>query len=157
MWLFTTIGFFSIVQKPGETGVQVRARAADDLDRLRERYLPTLSATISTPAGDYPFRALICHDDLAAGLGALVRDITYDNFKATVQAVQGPVRHDIYAQVWGVLARTLGTGPDAQFGQFSGAHQEAFIPWDDPSWDDLNDDELEEEPDDDELTPTPTE
>lgn len=148
MWLFTTIGFFSIVQKPGETGVQVRARAADDLDRLRERYLPTLSATIPTPAGDYPFRALIRHDDLADGLGALVRDITYDNFKATVQAVQGPVRHDIYAQVWGVMARTLGTGPDVQFG---GARQESLTPWDD-----LDDDELEEERDGDESTLTPT-
>ena len=37
MWLFTTIGFFSVVRKPGETKLTVRARVAADLARLTER------------------------------------------------------------------------------------------------------------------------
>lgn len=42
MWIFTTVGFFSVVQKPGEEGVQVRARAAEDLDRLRANIITPL-------------------------------------------------------------------------------------------------------------------
>lgn len=105
MWLFTTFGFFSIVQKPGETGLQVRARDAADLDRLRERYLPTLSATIPTPAGDYRFRALVSHADLAGAMGDIVRDVTYANFKNAVAASCGEARHDLYAEVWSVMLR----------------------------------------------------
>ena len=45
MWLFTRFGFFSIVRKPGDDNLTVRARVAADLDALREQYLPELSAT----------------------------------------------------------------------------------------------------------------
>jgi len=45
MWLFTNFGFFSVVQKPGDSLLTIRARAAFDLDRLRDEYLPTLSPT----------------------------------------------------------------------------------------------------------------
>ena len=38
----TPDGFYSIVQKGGETDLSIRARAGADLDRLREPYLPTL-------------------------------------------------------------------------------------------------------------------
>jgi hypothetical protein len=34
MWLFTTIGFLSVVQKNGEQRLTVRARSSADLDRL---------------------------------------------------------------------------------------------------------------------------
>ena len=40
MWLFTTFGFFSAVQKPGDDFLTIRGRSAKDLDRLREKYLP---------------------------------------------------------------------------------------------------------------------
>lgn len=36
MWLFTTVGFFSIVQKPRQSGLTIRAWVATDLDSLRE-------------------------------------------------------------------------------------------------------------------------
>ncbi|MBI4704877.1 MAG: hypothetical protein HY744_27550 [Deltaproteobacteria bacterium] len=42
MWLFTSFGFFSVVQKPGEEGLTVRARVRSDLERPREQYLPGL-------------------------------------------------------------------------------------------------------------------
>ena len=47
MWLFTTFGFFSIVQKqPSDKFLTVRARAAADLERMR-KHVPQLSATIT--------------------------------------------------------------------------------------------------------------
>ncbi len=36
MWLFTKFGFFSVVQKPGEARLTVRARVAADLERLTD-------------------------------------------------------------------------------------------------------------------------
>ena len=46
MWLFTSIGFFSVVRKSGEQQLTVRARCASDLDRLRQQFMPGLSATM---------------------------------------------------------------------------------------------------------------
>lgn len=42
MWLFTRIGCFSAVQKPGTDFLAIRARAKGDIDALRSRYLPEL-------------------------------------------------------------------------------------------------------------------
>ena len=47
-WLLTPEGFYSIVQKPGEERLCVRARDTADLDRLRERYMAALSETVET-------------------------------------------------------------------------------------------------------------
>ena len=44
MWLLIPEGFYSIVQKPGETELCVRARDRGDLDRLRESYMPGAGA-----------------------------------------------------------------------------------------------------------------
>ena len=57
MWLFTTFGFFSIVQKPGQRHLCIRARSAADLDRLRARYLPALGPIETGTGTDYPHRA----------------------------------------------------------------------------------------------------
>ena len=51
--------FLSVVQKPGEAQLTVRARVAADLDPLRERYVPSLSATVANDGTDYPFRARV--------------------------------------------------------------------------------------------------
>ena len=100
MWLFTPFGFYSVVQKaPGEP-LTVRARVAADLDALRERYMPSLSLTIAHAGTDYPYRATISHEDFAAGLAAIARDIDYSNFKSEVHRQQGPGRARIYGQLW---------------------------------------------------------
>ena len=103
MWLMTTTGFYSVVQKHGEKDLTVRARVADDLDRLRERYLPELSATIATPEADYPYRATIAHADLARGVEKMVRDIDYHNFKSEVGRRLGGAREHAYHDVWDAL------------------------------------------------------
>lgn len=106
MWLFTTVGFFSIVEKPIEgakTGVPmlaVRSRVAGDLEALREKYMPELSEPIATPRGDYKFRASITHEDFAKGMTKIVSDLHYDNFKSAVGKTQGYEREHVYHGVW---------------------------------------------------------
>ena len=103
MWLFTTIGFFSIVQKPKTSHLTVRARAKGDLDNLRSRYLPELSPVTSKAGTDYPWRATVTHEAFAAAVGKMVADVTYDNFKNQVAKTQGRRRADTYHDVWSAL------------------------------------------------------
>ena len=113
MWLLTTFGFFSVVQKRGTKQLTVRARVRSDLDRLRTRYLPSLTATRTTPHNDYRYRATVGHGDLASAMGKIVGDITYDNFKSEVEAAQGHRRELAYAEVWEVLHDRLPALDDA--------------------------------------------
>jgi len=103
MWLFTTAGFYSIVEKPGdrEAGtLTVRARVAADLDRLRQGPLPALGPTIETRHADYHFRAQAPREALALALAHLVRDLDYGNFKSAVGRRQGADREHTYHGVW---------------------------------------------------------
>jgi len=99
----TTFGFFSIVQKSGTKNLTVRSRIGSDLDRLRDRYLPGLSPTKTTPNNDYRYRVTVSHDELAGSMNKIVADITYDNFKSEVEHAQGLAREKVYAKVWSVL------------------------------------------------------
>ncbi len=111
MWIFTTFGFFSAVQKkPEDTFLTVRARVSEDLDRLRQTYMPGLSETIENAGTDYPFRATIGHDDFALGLARIARDIHYGNFKNAVALEQGSARAYLYERVWDDL-RGLASHP----------------------------------------------
>ena len=103
MWLFTPIGFFSVVQKNGEPHLTIRARSAPDLDRLREAFMPPLSATISKAGTDYPFRATIGRKDFTKGLAKLGEAIDYHNFKDEVAAKMGKARAHTYSKVWSTL------------------------------------------------------
>ena len=105
MWLFTTLGFFSVVQKPKDSFLTVRARVASDLDRLREKYMPELSEAIKGQGSDYPYRATISHEDFARGMEKIVKDIHYGNFKAEVEAKMGSKRESIYLEVWSTLLK----------------------------------------------------
>ncbi len=105
MWIFTTFGFFSAVQKPGDDLLTIRARSAADLDRLRERYLPTLDATVTGAGTDYPHRARCRRDALVRALGEITRDLTYSNFKSAVGAEMGYERAGTYGKVWSALLR----------------------------------------------------
>ncbi len=107
MWLVTAFGFFSVVQKRGTKHLTVRARVRSDLDRLRAKYLPSLTATTTTPNTDYRYRATVGHEDLANAMGKIIADITYDNFKSEVDRAQGHPRETVYAKVWSVLSDGL--------------------------------------------------
>jgi hypothetical protein len=72
MWLFTTIGFFSAVQKSGTDDLTIQVRVRDDLDRLRAKYLPELGPTKVGGGTDYPYRATVSHDAFARACGKMV-------------------------------------------------------------------------------------
>ena len=92
MWLLTTFGFFSIVEKPEDRGagmVTVRARVRGDSKSLRAKYLPGLGEIEGTPERDYAWRGRVTKSDLAAALGRIALDIDYANFKSEVAAAHG--------------------------------------------------------------------
>lgn len=110
MWLFTTIGFFSATQvkDPGrfdlpEGTLQIRARVFDDLEALREKYLPEMSETIHIPMRDYPYRGYVDKACFSAALVQIVSDLTYSNFKDEVKHEQGEERSDLYMEVWSTM------------------------------------------------------
>lgn len=105
MWILTTFGFFSVVQKPNDLTLTVRTRVGDDLDGLRSRYLPGLGPTLTHGGSDYPFRAKIGREELAHAMAEIVRDVTYSNFKDAVAGELGHPRSDLYHEVWASLRK----------------------------------------------------
>lgn len=102
MWIFTDRGFFSVVQKPGEGYLTVRARLEGDLENLRAQ-MPGLGPTVVTPRADYRFRATISHADFAAGMAKVVENLSYSNFKSRVGDAMGWEREGVYHRVWDVM------------------------------------------------------
>src|SRR5689334_12878313 len=106
MWLITTVGFFSVVQRhPDDDFLTVRARVAEDLDHLRATYLPELTETTTCTTCDYKYRATVRHSDFARACAKLVENIHYDNFKSEVGRTHGWERESIYHEVWHDLHR----------------------------------------------------
>jgi hypothetical protein len=97
MWILTTRGFYSIVERDGRLCVRVRVEG--DLARLRE-LMPALGPVIKGAGSDYPFRAFISPEAFAAALPLLAAEITYPNFKDAVARAQGAERAAVYGHVW---------------------------------------------------------
>jgi hypothetical protein len=110
MWLLIPEGFYSVVRKYGDERLCVRARVREDLDRLRERFLPELTETVETAGSDYRYRAWVEPEQFAAGLAEIGRGIDYPNFKNEVGRVD-PDRASPYHEVWGALGRLQPGGP----------------------------------------------
>lgn len=105
MWLITNMGFFSVVEKPGDRGegkLTVRGRARKDLEELSKR-LPSSPAVTEGGGTDYPYRVRVDREELATAAAQLVREIGYANFKNEVHARQGAKRAKVYGTVWGDL------------------------------------------------------
>lgn len=110
MWLFTDTGFYSIVDKDSKRFVKsrtlcIRARCAEDLDRLREKYLPSMSRTIDNQGTDYPFRAFAPRRKVSRALMTIAEDIDYDNFKTQVGKTLGYGRSGQLHSVWAAMLR----------------------------------------------------
>ena len=104
MWLFTRLGFFSVVADSDNPGyLLVRARMPGDLETLKARHLPELGPIAETPERDYRFRGSGEKKAFAAAVGRIAEDITYTNFKNEVKHVQGDQRAGWYADVWSVM------------------------------------------------------
>jgi hypothetical protein len=102
VWLLIPEGFYSIVQKPDEPDLCVRARDGGDLDQLREAYMPGLGPTMETPGRDYRYRASISRAALSDGLTAIASSLDYPNFKSEVTS-RDPERAHVHSRVWSTL------------------------------------------------------
>ena len=114
MWLITTTGFYSIVEKPWDRAagtLTVRARAKADLEALRAAGLPELGAIKEDPDADYRFRAQAPRAAVSRAVQGQVEGIDYDNFKSAVGKRQGSARAHLYHGVWDVLYR-IQDGPE---------------------------------------------
>ncbi|WEN41952.1 hypothetical protein CKCBHOJB_01534 [Thauera sp. GDN1] len=113
MWLITPIGFFSIVQKPGDKRngtLTVRSRVRNDLAALKQRYLPGLGPIQEGHDTDYRFRAIAPRAEVSAAMARMADKLDYGNFKSEVAKKQGTKRASLYHQVWELLYR-LQTDP----------------------------------------------
>ena len=108
MWIITPIGFFSVVQKPGDAAgntLTIRARVRSDLEALRKTCLPSMGDITESTTSDYRFRAVAPRADIAAAMASMVNALDYSNFKNQVTKVQGAERAKLYHDVWDVLYR----------------------------------------------------
>ena len=81
MWIFTTFGFFSIVQHRKRTDdMLVRARVREHLVAFVKR-LDDPVEIAETPEHDYPFRIVAPGWSVARALFDIVGEIDYPNFK----------------------------------------------------------------------------
>lgn len=106
MWLVTPVGFFSIVQKPGDKkngALTVRSRVRSDLAALKQHYLPGLGTIQESHDTDYRFRAVAPRSEVSAAMARMVDGLDYSNFKSEVAKTQGHKRASLYHQVWDVL------------------------------------------------------
>jgi len=117
MWLFTDIGFFSVVRnRNNPSRLIVRARSEVDIKRLVSRHGHSLDLTeldvVYTPFADYSCRVEVSVLPWSAVLAQLTQDIDYDNFKDCVHRRQGVDRAMLYSQVWSTMLSLQGS-PDS--------------------------------------------
>lgn len=106
MWIFTKMGFLSIVEHRDDPGrLMIRARFKEDIEELCRRIAKEEGgdppAWQETPEGDYRYRATCGREVMARIVEQLVREIDYTNFK---QSVHGNARRDrAYLACWDAL------------------------------------------------------
>lgn len=113
MWLFTKIGFYSVVQhRENDQVVIIRARDRADLVALQglmhemfRRERPPKVA--STPAADYPYRMNVGKARFAEVARRFAEDVDYENFKDRVKRAQGNARAALYLRVWAAMREDM--------------------------------------------------
>jgi hypothetical protein len=108
MWLTTTDGFYSAVDKGDRPGwLCVRGRVRGDLENLLA--LKALEGSdegiIETGNSDYRFRVYVTREQWAAAVAEFAAAIDYSNFKDAVADRQGGERAHAYCDVWSALYR----------------------------------------------------
>ena len=107
MWLLTTFGFFSIVEKPEDRGtgmVTVRARVRGDIEVAAH----PLPARAERDRGHPGARLRLARPrqprDLGKGLARVALDIDYANFETEVAQHMGYARELVYHDVYETLS-----------------------------------------------------
>jgi hypothetical protein len=111
MWMASTAGFFSIVERhPGE--FQVRARERADIENAARTKALRGTRWIETPSGDYRYRIVCSHAAAVAFVTEIASRIDYSNFKAAVHATRGQEHKGApYARVWSIMSALQPGGP----------------------------------------------
>ena len=99
MWLATTIGFFSVIEKDGQ--ICVRARSHKDIKAFKS-LIPGCGKIIRTNLADYRFRVFIPKDKFEHEFYRLAKLINYNNFKNEVKKTN-KAREILYHSVWVTL------------------------------------------------------
>lgn len=115
MWLFTEIGFFSVVCARHNSGkgpvnpdlLMVRARSVAHLERLKLVFATEIDGEIHhSPAADYPARLFVPKAVWAERImPELVRMLDYDNFKGRLSRTGQDEYHDACSSVWVTMHR----------------------------------------------------
>ncbi|NQW63875.1 MAG: hypothetical protein HQ461_13670 [Deltaproteobacteria bacterium] len=112
MWIQTTIGFFSIVQKPedvaGDT-LTIRARSRDHIEALKLAYLQESGPIQVGGFTDYPYRIVAPRHAVEDAMTMIVAAIDYRNFKDAV-GEHDPLAEEVYHEVWEVLQKLTDDG-----------------------------------------------
>jgi hypothetical protein len=99
MWLFTTSGFISIIEKDANH-LAVRARDSLSLSPLAQSYDVEIR---STPTADYPYRIFITKDQFKNWLSNQSGQIQYKNFKSEVTITRGKKFSSALLKVWSAM------------------------------------------------------
>ena len=99
MWLFTSSGFISIVEKDADR-LAVRARDSLSLSSLAQSYGVEIR---STPTADYPYRIFITKDQFKNWLSNQPGQIDYKNFKSEVSITRGKNFANALLKVWSAM------------------------------------------------------
>jgi hypothetical protein len=99
MWLFTSSGFISIVEKDADH-LAVRARDSLSLSSLAQSYGVEIR---STPTADYPYRIFITKDQFKNWLSNQPGQIDYKNFKSEVSITRGKNFANALLKVWSAM------------------------------------------------------
>lgn len=113
MWIATEHGYFSTVADrpdPHGTHVWVRARALDDLQRVRDAGYD-IGHIVAMEEADYPYRVYVARSEWSRYVGDQISTMSYTNFKNRVHEVD-PERAGIYMEVWYDLTRIEDADPD---------------------------------------------
>lgn len=114
MWLFTRYGFYSAASASKPDGsldaatVMIRARSADHLKNLQQRFPALAPAEILTwPNRDYRYRLIAPKTVWAAVVAELAQEQEWSNFKSEVARHQGVAGSEyVHAlnEVWSVMS-----------------------------------------------------
>jgi hypothetical protein len=121
MWMITTRGFFSAVQKTGQpaTELTIRARRKDHLMNLLE-LIPEAGPPVTGEGTDYPWRITCSVARWAEACALMATEVNYSNFKNEVKARKQHVEASAYGSIWSALLKIEDKKDGGKFGGWGG-------------------------------------
>ena len=111
MWVFTTKGFFSIVEHKNDPNrVVIRARVRKDIESIKmlfEELGLEVSGVEENVSFDYRYRVFARRIDWASVMAQLITDMGYTNFKNAIYETDSleirDKRHEAYLDIWAIM------------------------------------------------------